>query len=288
MTQILNSAPIKKKITKELKSDCQFLIKNGVHPYLKVILVGNDPASLVYTSNKKKYCERIGAKCEIIALDEAINLNNFLDIVADINHDDRIHGCIIQLPLPKHLAHLDIGKLISKEKDVDGFHPDNLYALLSNRDIENHFISCTPKGIVTLLNEYQISLENKRVAIIGRSMIVGKPLACLLTNHNATVTLCHSKTPNIKEITKESDIIVSAIGIPQLIDRTYLSDKKNQVIIDVGMNIDELGNTCGDVHFSKVKDHVLAITPVPGGVGPMTILSLMQNLLQASKKRLSL
>lgn len=288
MTQILSSAPIKKKITKELKNECKFLIENGIHPYLKVILVGSNPASLVYTAAKKKFCERIGAKCDIVVLGENINQKTFLEVIADINQDKNVHGCIIQLPLPKHLSHLDIGKLITKEKDVDGFHPENLYAVLSNRVSNEHFVSCTPKGIITLLLENNIEIANKRVAIIGRSMIVGKPLACLFTNYDATVTLCHSKTPNIKEITKQCDIIVSAVGIAHLIDESFISNKKNQIVIDVGMNTDTEGLLCGDVDFEKIKDLTLAITPVPGGVGPMTIVSLAQNLLQAGKNRLLL
>ena len=288
MTQILSSAPIKKKITKELKSECKSLLENGIHPYLKVLLVGNNPASLVYTANKKKYCEKIGAKCDIIALDESTDQKTFLDIISAINLDPMVHGCIIQLPLPKHLSHLNVGELISKNKDVDGFHPANLYSLISNYKVEDHFVSCTPKGIITLLAEYNIEIASKRVAILGRSMIVGKPLTCLFTNLDATVTLCHSKTLNIKEITRECDIIVCAIGIAHLIDETYFSTKKNQVVIDVGMNVDSNGMLCGDVNFEKVKDLVSAITPVPGGVGPMTIISLAQNLLQASKNKLSL
>lgn len=288
MTLILSSAPIKKKITKELKSECKFLLENGIHPYLKVILIGNNPASLVYTASKKKYCEKIGAKCDIIALEEATSESAFLELITNINNDPKVHGCIIQLPLPAHLSHLDVGKLVIQEKDVDGFHPENLYAVLSNHLSKNHFVSCTPKGIITLLQEYQIDIAGKRVAIIGRSMIVGKPLACLFTNLNATVTLCHSKTLNIKEITKASDIIVTAIGSAHLLDRSYLSDKNNQVVIDVGMNTDTEGHLCGDVDFEGVKDHVQAITPVPGGVGPMTIISLAQNLLQAGKNKLSL
>jgi methylenetetrahydrofolate dehydrogenase (NADP+)/methenyltetrahydrofolate cyclohydrolase len=288
MTQILSSAPIKKKITKELKSECKFLIENGIQPYLKVILVGNNPASLIYTASKKKYCERIGAKCDIIALDEKSDVKTFLEIISGINQDTNVHGCIIQLPLPKQLSHLDVGRLILQEKDVDGFHPDNFYALISNQISNKNFISCTPKGIITLLKEHNLEFANKRIAILGRSMIVGKPLSYLFTNHNATVTLCHSKTPNIKEITKECDIIVSAVGIPHFVDASFISNKKNQIIIDVGMNTDNRGELCGDVDFEKVKDLVLAITPVPGGVGPMTIISLAQNLLQASQNRLSL
>jgi methylenetetrahydrofolate dehydrogenase (NADP+)/methenyltetrahydrofolate cyclohydrolase len=288
MNQLLSSAPIKKKITKELKLECKGLLAKGILPYLKVILVGNNPASVLYTSSKKKYAERIGAKCDIINLGENIDIETFLKTINEINLDASVHGCIIQLPLPKHLSHLNVGTLINKEKDVDGFHPENLYALMSNQISKKHFISCTPKGIMTLLQEYNIEIEGKQVAIIGRSMIVGKPLFCLFTNNNATVTLCHSKTPNLREITKRVDIIVSAVGCSKLIDESFLSADQNQVIIDVGMNTDSNGELCGDVNFGRVKDRVRAITPVPGGVGPMTIISLVQNLLQAAQNRLSL
>ncbi len=288
MTLILSSAPIKKKISKELKAECKVLASKGIIPYLKVILVGSNPASIIYTNNKKIYCEKIGARCDIVRLDENVDSSVFLTTVKQINEDLAVDGCIIQLPLPKHLAHLNDGKLINQSKDVDGFHPENIYALLSNQLSDKHFISCTPKGIVTLLQEYQISVYKKRVAIIGRSMIVGKPLAFLLTNLNATVTLCHSQTPNISDITKNCDIIVSAVGVANLIDKTFLSGEKNQIIIDVGMNTDTYGQLCGDVDFEEVQNQVLAISPVPGGVGPMTIISLAQNLLQASKNRVSL
>lgn len=288
MSQLLHSSSVKKLITKGLKSDCKALRENNIFPSMKVVLVGNDPASLIYTSNKKKYVEKIGALCDIIALDEKVSEHNFLDVINKINKDDSVHGCIIQLPLPKHLTHLDVGQLINKEKDLDGFHPHNLYALLSNKVDQYSFISCTPKGILTLLLENQINVSGKNVVIVGRSMIVGKPLAMLLTNYNATVTLCHSQTKNLKELTRKCDILISAIGKANFIDESFLSPNKNQVIIDVGMNTDSQGQLCGDVNFAKVVDHVLAITPVPGGVGPMTIVSLAQNLLQSSKNRLSL
>ena len=287
MSQILHSAPVKKLITKGLKAECKALKENNIFPQLKVVLVGSDPASLIYTSSKKKFCEKIGALCEIVALDEKISEAEFLKTIDQINKDESVHGCIIQLPLPKHLSHLDVGHLVNKEKDVDGFHPENLYALLRNNSDKENFISCTPKGILTLMQESEIHVSGKHVVIIGRSMIVGKPLAMLLTNHNATVTLCHSQTENLKDLTKNCDILISAIGKAHFIDESYLSPNKNQVIIDVGMNTDTQGQLCGDVYFDKVIDHVSAITPVPGGVGPMTIVSLAQNLLQASKNKLS-
>ena len=287
MTQILSAAPIKKKITKILKTECQLLKEKNIIPYLKVILVGNNPASLIYTASKKKYCERVGAKCDIIALDQAVNEHDFLSTINHINEDKHIHGLIIQLPLPKHLAHLDVGKLIAKEKDVDGFHPENLYALMKNDSSKHHFVSCTPKGILTLLQEYQIDVKHKNVIIIGRSMIVGKPLALLLTNQDATVTLAHSQTKNLHELSARADIIISAIGKTHFVDRNFLSLTKNQILIDVGMNRNSQEEICGDIDFLQVESHVQAITPVPGGVGPMTIISLVQNLLQAARNQLS-
>lgn len=288
MSQLLHSASVRKLITKGLKSECKALKEKNIFPSMKVVLVGSDPASIIYTTSKKKFCEKIGALCEIVTLDEKISEKEFLNTINEINNDDSVHGCIIQMPLPKHLSHLDVGRLVKKEKDVDGFHPENLYALLSNNGDQHDFISCTPKGILTLMQESQIAVAGKHVVIIGRSMIVGKPLAMLLTNHDATVTLCHSKTENLKDLTKKCDILVSAIGKANFIDESYLSPNKNQVIIDVGMNTDTQGQLCGDVDFENVVGHVSAITPVPGGVGPMTIVSLAQNLLQASKNRLFL
>ena len=287
MTQILSAAPIKKKITKELKAECKFLKEKNIIPYLKVILVGNNPASLIYTSSKKKYCERVGARCDIVTLDSFTSEQDFLKNISEINADSGVHGLIVQLPLPKHLAHLDIGKLIKKEKDVDGFHPENIYALMRNDSSNQHFVSCTPKGILTLLKEYQIELSNKNIIIIGRSMIVGKPLALLLTNQDATVTLAHSQTKNLPELASRADVIISAIGRAHFIDRKFLSLTKNQILIDVGMNKNAQEEICGDIDFEQVENHVSAITPVPGGIGPMTIISLVQNLLQAARNQLS-
>ncbi len=287
MTILLTAAPIKKKISKELKAECKLLKEKGIVPFLKVILVGNNPASLIYTSNKKKYCEKVGARCEIISMDEAISEKDFLSQIAEINHDQNVNGIIIQLPLPKHLNHLDVGQLIQKEKDVDGFHPENLYALMKNANDKVAFLPCTPKGILTLLDEYQIDVAGKKVLIIGRSMIVGKPLSLLLVNKNATVTLAHSQTKHLADIAAGVDIIITAIGKKHFLNRKFLALTQNQVIIDVGINKDAQGETCGDVDFEDVKGYVRAITPVPGGVGPMTIISLVQNLLQATRNQLS-
>jgi methylenetetrahydrofolate dehydrogenase (NADP+)/methenyltetrahydrofolate cyclohydrolase len=288
MTQILVASPIKKKITKELKAECKLLKERNVIPFLKVILVGHDPASVVYTTNKKKFCEKVGAKCEIVELPNTISENEFLNILNDINTDKNVHGCIIQLPLPSQLTHLDIGTLINKNKDVDGFHPENLYSVMRGQYTPLDFVSCTPKGIITLLKEYEVPLAGKNVVIIGRSMIVGKPLSLLLTNENATVTLAHSRTENLKDLTKKADIIVCALGKANFLDRSYLNSSSNQVVIDVGINKDGEGNMFGDANYSDIFDHVKAITPVPGGIGPMTIVSLVQNLLQAAKKEISI
>jgi methylenetetrahydrofolate dehydrogenase (NADP+) / methenyltetrahydrofolate cyclohydrolase len=288
MAKLLEASTVRKKITRDLKARCKLLKEKSVTPFLKVILVGNDPASIVYTKNKKKYCEKVGAQCEIIELEESTSEKVFLDIISQINSDKNVHGCIIQLPLPKHLQHLDVGHLIHKEKDVDGFNPENLYALLKNRNLQNDLVSCTPKGILTLLKEYEIEVSGKSVVVIGRSMIVGKPLALLLLNSNATVTMTHSHTHNLKELTKKADIIVCALGKAKFLNSSFLNDSGTQIIIDVGMNNDEDGELCGDVDFDNVVDHVSAITPVPGGVGPMTIVSLVQNLLQATEKELSI
>jgi methylenetetrahydrofolate dehydrogenase (NADP+)/methenyltetrahydrofolate cyclohydrolase len=287
MTQLLLALPIRKRILKQLRLKFLELTQKNISPTLKVILVGENPASVIYTENKKRFCEKIGINCEIVKLAATVLEDDFLSTILKYNTDKKVHGLIIQLPLPKHLSHIDIGPLVSKIKDVDGFNPENLYQLLKGNVGNNHFISCTPKGILTLLNEYEISIEGKNICIIGRSMIVGKPLALLLTNNNATVTICHSQTKNLREITKNSEIIISAIGRPGFIDESFISQNKNQTIIDVGVSKNSEGKSCGDVNFDKVAPLVKAITPVPGGVGPMTVISLAQNLLQAAEKEIS-
>ena len=254
---------------------------------MKVILVGENPASIIYTNNKKKYCERVGAKCDIITLPKDSSESTFLKLIDEINNDKSVHGLIIQLPLPKQLSHLDVGNLINTKKDVDGFSPLHLYALMKNDTSTEYFIPCTPKGILTLMQEYNIELKHKNVLIIGRSMIVGKPLALLLSNQNSTVTIAHSQTKNLPDMASRADIIISAIGKTHFINKHFLSLTQNQILIDVGMNKNADGETCGDIDFLEVVNHVKAITPVPGGVGPMTIISLVQNLLQAARNQLS-
>lgn len=288
MTLELKASPIIKKNLKTLRLRVNELKEKGVSPSLKVILVGNNPASVIYTENKKKFCEKIGAECEIIKLPELISADDFIKKTNEVCGDKSVHGCLIQLPLPRHLSGLNVGELIPAEKDVDGFHSDNLVALLKNQHSRTALQPCTPKGIVNLLDFYEIDVNGKHVVIIGRSLIVGKPLSLMLTNKNATITLCHSATKDIEKHTKNADIIVTAMGQAKFLKRHHLSDKGHQVIIDVGMNKWSDDETCGDVDFQDVVENVSAITPVPGGIGKMTILSLAQNLLQAAENSLYL
>ncbi len=281
MTKILDAKSIIESKIDNLTQTCQLLKEQGLGPKLSVILVGENQASVLYVRNKERFCDRIGAEFELIKLPESISEKEFLSQLNRVNNDDSVTGCFVQLPVPKQLSHLDITQLINPEKDVDGFHLQTINDLYLNK-LDN-FIPCTPKGIVTLLQENQITIEGKNVVIIGRSHIVGKPLSLLMQALNATVTLCHSKTKNIKEHTQLADIIISAVGIPHLITPDYINPTRKQVVIDVGMN-KLAGKTVGDVDFEAVKDLTSAITPVPGGVGPMTVFSLMQNLLLSTER----
>lgn len=280
MTQILYAKPVIDANKKMLKLQTKEVFKKyNLIPTLKVVLVGNNPASVIYTTNKKKFCEKIGASCEIIHLAEETTEESFLNTIHGLNTDSNVHGILIQLPLPKHLSHLDTTNLVAAKKDVDGFHVENISKLYSND--HTGIIPCTPKGIKTLCDFYNISFFGKTVLIIGRSLIVGKPLALLLTNLNATVTLAHSHTTNLSQISQSSDIIISACGQPNLIDKSFIRDDQTQIVIDVGISRLTDGTICGDANFEEIKDLLSAITPVPGGVGPMTIFSVAQNLLQA-------
>ena len=283
MARELLAAPLRAKEIESLKSRTKSLKDRGVVPTMKVILVGEKKASVLYTRNKKKFIESIGGDCEIIHLAEDINEDVFIKEVERIVSDRSVHGCFIQLPLPKHLAYLDVGQIIPPEKDVDGFNQGNITKLFKGDIGKDALLPCTPKGIIALLNFYGITLAGKNVVVIGRSEIVGRPLALLLINHDATVTVCHSKTKNLKDFTQKAEIIISAIGRANFLDRSFLNSSKNQVIVDVGINHDAEGNLCGDVNFKDVFDFCEAVTPVPGGIGPMTILSLTQNLLQATE-----
>lgn len=283
MTNILAAKPIIDLETTQLSQRVEKLKSKGILPFLKVFLVGDDPASIIYTNNKKKFCEKIGARCDIITLNKNISVEDFTQKIENANLDPEVHGIIIQLPVPAQLKKLDLNSMIRKEKDVDGFNPHNLLTLLQGKITEKSLIPCTPKGIIKLLKFYNYDLEGKNVVVIGRSLIVGKPMSLLFNCHNATVTMCHSKTVDLKEKTLNADIVVSAVGKPKFLTSNYFSSNKKTIVIDVGMNRDQNGTLCGDVDFENVKDQLLAITPVPGGVGPLTVLSLVDNLISASE-----
>lgn len=286
MAKILEAKSVVELQLGDFKNRVSSLAKSGIVPSMKVILVGNNPASEVYVKNKKKLCEDVGATCEILRLAESISTADFVKKVKEISSDKSVHGCFVQLPLPKQLQSVDLPSLLPPEKDVDGFTAQNFFKMLEGDKGQNCFLPCTPKGIVTLLNHYKIDIQGKNVVVIGRSMIVGKPMASLLTNYNATVTLCHSHTLDIKKHTQQADIIIVAIGKTKFLKKEFLSSTKNQIIIDVGMNKDTDGSLCGDVDFNNVLDHCAAITPVPGGVGRMTVLSLIDNLIFATERGL--
>lgn len=280
MTKILYAKPVIDRRLAALVEKSSELTSNGLKPKLSVILVGENPASLIYLKNKKKFCTLINADFELINLPATVSEIDFLAEVKKLNTDPKVTGCFVQLPIPKHLQHINITQMINPEKDVDGFHINTVDQLYLKK--LDGIIPCTPRGIITLLEEYKVEIAGKNIVIIGRSYIVGKPLSLVLTAMDATVTLCHSKTKNLQEHTKAADIIVSAIGIPHFINKDHLNSNSNQIIIDVGMN-SKNDKTVGDVDFEIVKDHCHSITPVPGGVGPMTVYSLMENLLTATE-----
>ena len=268
------SAQVKEQVAEETKK----LKAKGIIPGLAVILVGDDPASRVYVNNKKKACELVGFKSEEYALPATTTQEELLDLVEELNNRKDINGILCQLPLPKGLDDNAVIEAISPLKDVDAFHKQNVGRIMIG---DYDFLPCTPAGIMEMLRAYDISVDGKKCVVIGRSNIVGKPMAMLLLHENGTVTICHSHTKNLKEITSEADILVAAIGKAKFVKADMV--KKNAVVIDVGMNRDEKGKLCGDVDFEDVKDKCSYITPVPGGVGPMTIATLMKNTLKAAK-----
>ncbi len=277
MTKILEAKPFLEIHTPKLKAQIEALT---IKPSLAVILVGQHPSSLLYVKNKISYLENVGAKSTLYQLDQNIEAAAFIDTVNAITHDSQYQGVLIQLPVPPGLQKVNLRTLIPAHKDVDGFHPQNISRLYFNSG-DFYLTPCTPSGILSLLQFYNIEIEGKNIAILGRSHIVGKPLSLILENKNATVTLCHSQTQNIKEITKAADIIISAMGKPHYINSSFLSLNKNQILIDVGISKLD-GKTVGDMNFADCLDHCSAITPVPGGVGPMTVYSLAQNLFYAT------
>ena len=280
MAIVIDGKSLAKKIREGLKDDVAKLKKKGIIPKLAVIMVGDDKASKVYVKNKSKACEEIGIEYEEFLRNSDITMDELLSLIDELNARDDIHGILLQSPIPKHL---DINKAFNRidyRKDVDGFNPVNVGKLVIGEDC---FISCTPFGVMKMLEEYGIEIEGKNAVVVGRSNIVGKPLAQCLLAKNATVTICHSKTKNIAEITKTADILISAVGKTNMVTADMVKD--GAVVIDVGMNRNEEGKLVGDVDFENVKQKASYITPVPGGVGPMTIAMLMNNVIKATEEQ---
>lgn len=279
MAQIIDGKLISKQIKDELKEEVQSMKTQGTNICLAVVQVGSDPASSVYVNNKKKACSYIGIESRAYELADSVTEEELTDLVEQLNNDEGVNGILVQLPLPSHIDEDRIIRTISPDKDVDGFHPVSVGRLWIG---EKGFLSCTPAGIIQLLKRSGIEIEGKECVVIGRSNIVGKPMAALLLRENATVTVAHSRTKNLKEVAKRADILIVAIGKRQFINSDYVKD--GAVVIDVGMHRDENNKLCGDVDFADVADRTSAITPVPGGVGPMTIAMLMNNCVETARK----
>ncbi len=280
MAEILNGKELAKKVRIGLKKEVEKLKEEGINPKLAVIMVGNDPASTVYVRNKSKACEEVGIEFEEFLFEENITMETLLGTIDKLNKDDSIHGILLQAPIPKHL---DINRAfleIDPKKDVDGFHPINVGNLCIGNDC---FVSCTPYGIVRILKEYNIETEGKEAVILGRSNIVGKPKIQCMLGLNSTVTVCHSRTKNIGDVCRRADILISAIGKPKFVKEDMVKD--GAVVIDVGINRLDDGTIVGDVDFENVEKKASYITPVPGGVGPMTIAMLLENVVKAAKSR---
>lgn len=279
MAYIIDGKKISGEIKNEVKERVEKLKAEGREITLAVVQVGNDPASTVYVGNKKKACDYVGIRSLSHELPENTTEDELLALIEKLNKDDSVNGILVQLPLPLHIREDKVIEAISPKKDVDGFHPQSVGALSIGKE---GFVSCTPAGIIELLKRSGIEIEGKECVVVGRSNIVGKPMAMLLLRENGTVTVCHSRTKNLKEITKRADILVAAIGKPRFITEEYV--KPGACVIDVGIHRNENNKLCGDVDFERVEPVAGAITPVPGGVGPMTIAMLMYNCLWAVER----
>jgi methylenetetrahydrofolate dehydrogenase (NADP+)/methenyltetrahydrofolate cyclohydrolase len=281
MAEIIDGKAVAKKIRKELKKEVEELKTKEITPKLAVIMVGDNSASQVYVRNKSKACEKAGIEFEEFLFDKDTTEEKLLDTIDMLNKDESVHGILLQSPVPKHINIQKAFEKISPKKDVDGFNAVNVGKLSIGQDA---FISCTPYGIIKMLEEYNIETEGKHTVILGRSNIVGKPMIQCMLNKNATVTVCHSRTKNIAEITRNADILIAAIGKPKFVTEDMVKD--DVVVIDVGINRMEDGTLCGDVDFENVSKKASYITPVPGGVGPMTIAMLIYNVVKAAKNTL--
>ena len=277
--EILDGKKVSAKVREDLKLEVDNLKKEGIKPKLAVIMVGNDPASKVYVRNKNKACEEIGIEYEEFLLGEETTMEELLNVIDNLNKNQNIDGILLQSPIPKHLDINKAFRAILPEKDVDGFHPINAGKLSIG---EKCFVPCTPHGVVKIIEEYNIETEGKNVVIVGRSNIVGKPLIQCMLQKNATVTVCHSKTRNLEEFTRKADILIVAIGKQKFITENMV--KEGVVVIDIGINRNEEGKLVGDVDFDNVSKKASYITPVPGGVGPMTVAMLMENVVEAAKQ----
>lgn len=280
MAEIIDGKKLAKKIREELKIKCDELKQKGIYPKLAVIMVGNNPASKVYVRNKSNACADVGVEYVEYLLEENIEQEELIELIKKLNEDKTINGILLQSPIPMHLDINEAFKTITYIKDVDGFSPASVGKLCIGEDT---FISCTPYGVMKMLEEYNIDLNGKHVVILGRSNIVGKPLIQCCLQKNATVTICHSKTQKLEEITKQADVLISAIGQPEFVKTDMIKDKA--VVIDVGINRNKEGKLVGDVDFENVKEKASYITPVPGGVGPMTIAMLMNNVIKAAEEQ---
>lgn len=278
MALIIDGKKVSAEVKEQVRLETLELAKKGIKPGLAVIIVGDDSASRVYVNNKKKACEAVGFLSREYALPATTTQEELLSLVDELNNDKEINGILCQLPLPKGLDEKAVIEAISPLKDVDAFHAINVGKIMIG---DYDFLPCTPAGVMEMLHSYKIPVEGKKCVVIGRSNIVGKPMAMLLLHENGTVTITHSRTKNLADVTREADIIVAAIGKPKFVTADMV--KEGAVVIDVGMDRDENGKLCGDVDFENVKDKCSAITPVPGGVGPMTIAVLMKNTLKACK-----
>ncbi|GGH25123.1 bifunctional methylenetetrahydrofolate dehydrogenase/methenyltetrahydrofolate cyclohydrolase FolD [Paenibacillus segetis] len=277
--QLISGKQISEDIRGGLREEVEQLLNQGLTPGLAVVLVGEDPASQVYVRNKEKACHDLGFYSEVHRLPASTSQEDLLALVDKLNHQDSIHGILVQLPLPNHIHEKSVIDAISVKKDVDGFHPVNVGNLMIGDD---SLLPCTPAGVIELIKRSGVEISGKHAVVIGRSNIVGKPVSLLLQRENATVTMCHSRTTNMKELTKQADILVVAIGRANFVDASFV--KPGAVVIDVGMNRLDNGKLAGDVDFESVKEISGPITPVPGGVGPMTITMLMMNTVLAAKR----
>lgn len=277
MANILNGKEVAERIKEELKGKVYELKSQGIFPSLAVIIVGDDPASRVYVNNKKKACEQLGIRSEEYALPDDTSESELIEIIERLNKDETVSGILVQLPIPEHINEKRVIETINPKKDVDAFHPVNVGRIMTGG---YDFVPCTPAGIMELIKESGILPNGKECVVVGRSNIVGKPMAMLLLHENGTVTICHSRTKNLSEKTKNADILVVAVGKPKFITADMV--KEGAVVIDVGINRTEDKKLVGDVDFEGVKDVASAITPVPGGVGPMTVAMLMKNTVKAA------